>query len=79
MHGLRRRAAREVPQGYPRFGYMLDHDGMPVGVLLLLYSLRPCAGKRAVNCNLSRAGTVWALSRITPSLRANGSARSAAR
>ena len=53
MQGLRRQAAREVPQGYPRFGYMLDHDGMPVGVLLLLYSLRPCDGELAIHCNLS--------------------------
>ena len=27
MQGLRRQAAREVPEGYPRFGYMLDNDG----------------------------------------------------
>ena len=53
MQGLRRQAAREVPEGYPRFGYMLDHDGMPVGALLLLYSLRPCDGELAIHCNLS--------------------------
>jgi len=53
MQGLRRQAARKVPQGYPRFGYMLDHEGMPVGVLLLLYSLRPCEGELAIHCNLS--------------------------
>jgi hypothetical protein len=53
MRGLRRQAAREVPQGYPRFGYMLDHEGLPVGVLLLLYSLRPCDGEFAIHCNLS--------------------------
>jgi len=53
IQGLRRQAVREVPQGYPRFGYMLDHDGAPVGVLLLIYSLRPCDGELAVHCNLS--------------------------
>ena len=31
IQGLRRQAAREVPSGYSRFGYMLDHDGTPVG------------------------------------------------
>ncbi len=51
--GLQRQAARAVPQGYPRFGYMLDHEGTPVGVLLLLYSLRPCDGELAIHCNLS--------------------------
>ncbi len=53
MQGLLRQAARPVPQGYPRFGYLLDHDGFPVGVLLLLYSLRPCDGELAIHCNLS--------------------------
>lgn len=53
LQGLRRQAAREVPQGYPRFGYMLDHDGVPVGVLLLLYSLRESSGEMTVYCNLS--------------------------
>jgi len=53
MQGLKRQAAREVPQGYPRFGYMLDHQGQPAGVLLLLYSLRPADGELAIHCNLS--------------------------
>jgi len=53
LQGLRRQAAREVPQGYPRFGYMLDNDGTPVGVLLLLYSLRNSGGEMTVHCNLS--------------------------
>jgi hypothetical protein len=53
MQGLRRQAARQVPNGYPRFGYMLDNDGMPVGVLLLLYSSRMNGGEAAIYCNLS--------------------------
>ena len=53
MQGLRRQAAREVPSGYSRFGYMLDHDGTPVGVLLLLYSFRDAGGEAAIHCNLS--------------------------
>jgi hypothetical protein len=53
MQGLRRQATRDVPQGYPRFGYMLDNDGAPVGVLLLLYSLRDSGGETTVHCNLS--------------------------
>ena len=51
--GLKRQAAREVPDGYPRFGYMLDHEGMPVGVLLLLYSAREEGGETVIRCNLS--------------------------
>src|SRR5206468_7466666 len=29
IQGLRRQAFRPVPEGYPRFGYMLDNDGTP--------------------------------------------------
>jgi hypothetical protein len=53
MQGLRRQAGREVPQGYPRFGYMLDNEGAPVGVLLLLYSARSSGGEASIHCNLS--------------------------
>jgi len=51
--GLRRQAAREVPKGYPRFGYMLAHDGLPVGVLLLLYASRNDGAETMIYCNLS--------------------------
>jgi hypothetical protein len=51
--GLQHQAAREIPQGYPRFGYMLDHDGRAVGVLLLLYSSRHQDRTTTVHCNLS--------------------------
>jgi hypothetical protein len=53
LQGLRRQAEREVPNGYPRFGYMLDNDGRPVGVLLLLYTSRANGGETAIQCNLS--------------------------
>ena len=52
-HGLSRQATRDIPQGYPRFGYMLDHDGLPIGVLLLLYSSRSDGAETAIYCNLS--------------------------
>ncbi len=53
MGGLKRQATRDVPEGYPRFGYMLDHEGAPVGVLLLIYSARKEDGETAIRCNLS--------------------------
>jgi hypothetical protein len=53
MRGLRRQATRDVPQDYPRYGYMLDHEGTPVGVLLLLYSVRGDGSEAAIYCNLS--------------------------
>jgi hypothetical protein len=53
MQGLRRQAGREVPQGYPRFGYLLDHGGAVVGVLLLIYTTRTSGGELSIFCNLS--------------------------
>jgi hypothetical protein len=53
MQGLRRQAACIVPNGYPQFGYMLDHDGIAVGVLLLLNTSRVIDGVAAIHCNLS--------------------------
>ena len=53
INGLQRMSAREVPQGFPRYGYMLDQDGMPVGVLLLIYSSRDDGGRISIRCNLS--------------------------
>jgi hypothetical protein len=53
MQGLRRQAERQVPSGYPRFGYMIDNNGMPAGVLLLIYSSRSDDAGTTVYCNLS--------------------------
>ena len=53
IQGLRRQAFRPVPDGYPRFGYMLDNDGTPVGVLLLIYTTRKDGEEIAIQCNLS--------------------------
>ncbi|MCP3461749.1 acyl-CoA acyltransferase [Bradyrhizobium sp. CCGUVB23] len=53
IQGLRRQAFRPVPEGYPRFGYMLDNEGLPVGVLLLIYTARKDGEAIAIHCNLS--------------------------
>jgi hypothetical protein len=53
MAGLRRQAERDVPEGYPRFGYMLNHDDAPVGVLLLIYTDRSDESASEIRCNLS--------------------------
>ena len=54
IQGLRRQAFRPVPEGYPRFGYMLDDNGTPVGVLLLIYTARKAGEAPAIQCTLSR-------------------------
>ncbi len=53
IQGLRRQAFRSMPEGYPRFGYMLDDDGAAVGVLLLIYTERKHGEETAIQCNLS--------------------------
>jgi hypothetical protein len=53
MQGLRRQAERDVPNGYPRFGYMLDTGGAAAGALLLLYTSRIKGGETTIQCNLS--------------------------
>jgi hypothetical protein len=53
MDGLQRSSVREVPEGFPRFGYLLDHEGTPVGVLLLIYTARDDGSGTSIRCNLS--------------------------
>jgi hypothetical protein len=53
LRGLHRQSEREIPANYPRYGYLLEHDGMPVGVLLLLYAARHDGDEIAVRCNVS--------------------------
>ena len=47
--GLARLALHSPPDGYPRFGYMLEAEGRPVGVHLLICSAQPSG----VRCNAS--------------------------
>jgi hypothetical protein len=53
MDGLQRQSERQAPAGLPRFGYMLDHEGAPVGVLLLIYSESDHDGEVSIRCNIS--------------------------
>ncbi len=47
-------AALPVPPNYPRFGYMMENDGKPVGVILLLYrGMFEESGAGYIRCNLS--------------------------
>ena len=53
IRGLLRQSERPVPPGYPRYGYLLENDRAPVGVLLLLYTSRMEAGQATIRCNVS--------------------------
>nr|WP_297297046.1 acyl-CoA acyltransferase [uncultured Methylovirgula sp.] len=54
LRGLARMEALGVPDGYPRFGYMMLSAGKPVGVILTLYrAFLNSQGECSVRCNLS--------------------------
>jgi len=53
MRGLRRQGARSLPQGAPRYGYLLEHQGAPVGCLLVIYSTKFIDGEAITCCNVS--------------------------
>jgi glycosyltransferase involved in cell wall biosynthesis len=51
--GLARHVARTLPAGHPRYGYLLEADGVPVGVLLTLHTTTDFRAETVVRCNLS--------------------------
>lgn len=53
LRGLARHARRARPAGYPAYGYCLDRGGMPVGVILLLFSALRAGDETIVRCNVS--------------------------
>ena len=53
MEGPQRQSERQVPSDFPRFGYMLDHDGALVGVLLSIYTASGYGGEAPIRCNIS--------------------------
>ncbi len=53
QRGLARQEARICPPNYPRFGYLLENDGAPIGVVLLLFAAFESGGRMVTRCNLS--------------------------
>ena len=53
MRGLHRQGARPLPSGEPRYGYLIENDGAPVGCLLTIYSSKMIDSQAATFCNVS--------------------------
>jgi hypothetical protein len=53
MRGLRRQGTRPLPPDTPRYGYLLENEGTPVGCLLTIYSSKFLDGEKATCCNVS--------------------------
>ena len=50
---LKRLAEHPTPPGFPKYGYLLEHEGAPVGVLLLIFSALPEGTGTKLRCNVS--------------------------
>jgi hypothetical protein len=42
-----------TPAGLPKYGYMLEREGVPVGVSIQIFSSVPAGGESRIRCNLS--------------------------
>lgn len=51
-HVFRRLSEHATPAGFPKYGYLLESDGVPVGVLLLIYSAVPGPAGQ-IRCSVS--------------------------
>jgi hypothetical protein len=53
QRAIDRLAAHRHPEGTPKYGYLMEHDGAPVGVILLIHSKVPTEDGWTIRCNLS--------------------------
>jgi hypothetical protein len=52
-NALQRLGGHATPEGYPRFGYLLEAEGVTVGVLLQIYFQSTYAADAPIFCNVS--------------------------
>ena len=48
---IRRLSAHQTPEGFAKYGYMLENGGIPVGVLLMISTARVIRGATSIWCN----------------------------
>jgi hypothetical protein len=53
LKALERLSGHSTPPGLPRYGYLLENDGSPVGVLLLIFSTVGTGSSSILRCNVS--------------------------
>lgn len=53
VHAFGQLMEHSTPPGFPKFGYLLEARGTPVGVILQIYSTIIVKGKRRARCNMS--------------------------
>ena len=75
VRALDRLSRRDVPEPYPRFGYLLEADGRPVGVVLLIFS---ASGNVSKSPNASAPASANASASVNGSAPVNASAQASA-
>ena len=53
LRAFARLSAHPTPRGFPKYGYLLESNGVPVGVLLLIFTSTKHGSKTGVRCNVS--------------------------
>jgi len=53
LRALERLAKHPTPASFPRFGYLMEIDGLPIGVILLIFSTVQNGSSCTVRCNVS--------------------------
>jgi hypothetical protein len=53
LTALDRLSVHPTPTGFPKYGYLLQSDGVPVGVILLIFSTIKAGEECAPRCNVS--------------------------
>jgi hypothetical protein len=53
MRALKRLSEHPTPPGFPKYGYLLESDGAPVGVVLLIFSSIVTDGRTRIRCSVS--------------------------
>jgi hypothetical protein len=53
VRALRRLSEHCTPSGFPKYGYLLECNDDPVGVILLIYSSIKSGGERKIRCSVS--------------------------
>ena len=53
VRAFARLSEHRTPPGYPKYGYLLECDGTPVGVTLMIYATLNSGGRPHIRCNMS--------------------------
>jgi hypothetical protein len=53
VRAFRRLSEHATPEGFPKYGYLLECKGTPVGLILLIFSSIPVDGAKRIRCSVS--------------------------